>query len=111
LNSYGIRGVANLWFESNLPHRKYVEINSMKQGAYVSTAKEITYGVPQGSILGPMLFLLHVNYLPLNITESKIVLFADDTNCISCYVLGLTSLPWCLFYDTKPSKLPVLQFS
>jgi hypothetical protein len=57
LNSYGIRGVAKLWFESYLLHRKQcVEINSMKQGIYVSTTSKIEHSEPQGSILGPILF-------------------------------------------------------
>ena len=59
LNSYGIRGVANLWFESYLSHRKQcMEIKKKKKGIYVSTTKEIEHGVPQGSILGPILFSL-----------------------------------------------------
>jgi hypothetical protein len=59
-----------------------VEINTLKKGIYVSTTKEIEHGVPQGSILGPILFLLYISDLPLNITGTKIVLFADDTNIL-----------------------------
>jgi hypothetical protein len=82
-NSYGIRGMANLWFESYLSHRKQcMEINSMKKGIYVSTTKEIEHGVPQGSILGPIQFSICINDLLLNIMGSKIVLFADDTNIL-----------------------------
>ena len=44
--------------------------------------RDIGHGVPQGSILGPILFSLYMNDLPLNITGSKIVLFADDTNIL-----------------------------
>jgi hypothetical protein len=83
LNSYGIRGVANLWFESYLSHRKQcVEINNLSKGKSVSTTKDLVHGVPHGSILGPLLFSLYINDLPLNITGSKIILFADDTNIL-----------------------------
>jgi hypothetical protein len=86
LNSYGVRGIANIWFESYISHqRQYIEINhkiitNLKQRKHVSAMREIGHGVPQGSILGPVRFLLYTNDLPLNIADSKVVLFADDTN-------------------------------
>ena len=76
LEHYGIRGNALKWFRSYLTNRKqYVSLNGE-----CSESKHITCGVPQGSCLGPLLFLIYINYLP-NISEVlHFYLFADDTN-------------------------------
>jgi len=74
LNSYGIRGIANQWFKSYLSHRnQFVEIDHHK-----SNLLPIQCGVPQGSILGPLLYLIYVNDIGNSCTEN-IVSFADDT--------------------------------
>ena len=75
---YGIRGLANKWFESNLANRKqFVSING-----FAPSTSSITCGVPQGSVLGPLLFLLCINDLHVAIKYCKIHHFADDTNLL-----------------------------
>lgn len=75
LNFYGIRGIAYDWFRDYLTNRRqYVEYRGAR-----STTQNITCGVPQGSVLGPLLFIIYTNDLPDALTHAKSILFADDT--------------------------------
>ena len=76
LEYYGIKGVSNDWFKNYLSNRKqFVTYNSIK-----SDALSIKCGVPQGSILGPLLFLLYINDLSIVSKDLFSILFADDSN-------------------------------
>ncbi|KAL5253023.1 hypothetical protein ACHWQZ_G015697 [Mnemiopsis leidyi] len=78
LDHYGIRGIAKEWFESYLTNRnQFVSINGN-----CSESKQIEYGVPQGSILGPLLFVIYINDLPGICNLAKFILYADDANII-----------------------------
>ena len=76
LEFYGVRGLALKWFQSYLSEREqYVEYNNV-----YSDKDRIICGVPQGSILGPLLFLLYINDL-CNVSKKLFsLLFADDSN-------------------------------
>ena len=78
LHHYGIRGKMNEWFKSYLQGRKQiVTINGSG-----SELRELNHGVPQGSVLGPLLFLIYINDLNTCISNSKVYHFAGDTNLL-----------------------------
>ncbi len=79
LNHYRICGVSSLWFQNYLSNRK----QSVKIGNTVSRMEYIKCGVPQGSILGPLLFILYINDCANDLQNSELFMFADDTNLFS----------------------------
>ena len=75
---HDIRGLANEWFRSYLSNRKqYVSING-----HESSLASVLYGVPEGSVLGPLLFLIYINDLNQAIKFCKVHHFADGTNLL-----------------------------
>ena len=74
LSAYGIQGEILNWIRSFLTNRQ----QKVRVGGAISTPEPVVSGIPQGSILGPILFTIFINDLPDNI-ESKCKIFADDT--------------------------------
>ena len=79
LDHYGIRGIANNWIRSYLQDRQQFCTYMGKK----STMKYMKCGVPQGSILGQLLFLIYINDLGEIFQNLTPVLYADDSNLIA----------------------------
>ena len=75
LNTFNIGPLAIKWFDSYLKDRT----QSVKSNGVKSDYQPITCGVPQGSILGPLLFILYINDLYTFLNDASVSLYADDT--------------------------------
>ena len=97
---YGVRGIAHEWFSSYLSNR--TQLTSVY--GETSDSQHISHGVPQGSVLGPLLFLIFINDIPKCSNLFKFTLFADDST-LSCNFNGM---PANLIFDTIDNELAKL---
>ena len=88
LSTYGVRGVACTWFRNYLTGRtQYVQINGIN-----SSSRVVSHGVPQGSTLGPLTFLIFINDFINSSDFFKLTLFADDSTFSSSFDRNQTDI-------------------
>ena len=80
LQHLGVSGPLLLWFKNYLSGRKQRVVIDGTQSLWA----DVKSGVPQGSLLGPILFLIYVNDMPDEVKNSHIAMFTDDSKCYKC---------------------------
>ena len=102
LERYGIRGICMNWFKSYLTDRKlrFKCRTSDSSKEIKSEWHQVDVGTPQGSVLGPLIFLIFNNDIYLNLQFTNSILFADDTTLYYSHK-NLKYLKWCIEEDLK----------
>ena len=101
LEIYGIRGITLDWFKSYLTNRKLRAKCNVGLGNFeLSQNFNIEYGTPQGSCLGPLLFIIFCNDIHLHLTYLSCIQFADDTT-LYCSGKSLDLLEFSINYDLE----------
>ena len=81
LECYGIKGNELIFFQSYFEN----QIQTCDVNGHMSSFRSISYGVPQGSILGKLLFIIYMNDLPSCVKEAEITMYADDTSLYKAF--------------------------